>query len=105
MDNSKRIIKRIVAVLIIIVSLFSCSREGTLPLWMIGNWQTQVGDYQVTEIWQLTNGKLVGTTVWKNKQTQFEEKSAISKYLADKKAKGKRKVMLNPSTRKKEKVD
>lgn len=78
MDNSKRIIKRIVAVLIIIVSLFSCSREGTLPLWMIGNWQTQVGDYQVTEIWQLTNGKLVGTTVWKNKQTQFEEKSAIS---------------------------
>jgi hypothetical protein len=34
-----------------------------------------------------------------------EEESAISKYLADKKAKGKRKVMLNPSTRKKEKVD
>ena len=34
-----------------------------------------------------------------------EEKSAISKYLADKKTKGKRKVMLNPSTRKKEKVD
>jgi hypothetical protein len=34
-----------------------------------------------------------------------EEEIAISKYLADKKAKGKRKVMLNPSTRKKEKVD
>lgn len=34
-----------------------------------------------------------------------EEESAISKYLADKKAKGKRKVMLNPSIRKKEKVD
>lgn len=34
-----------------------------------------------------------------------EEESAISKYLADKKAKGKRKVLLNPSTRKKEKVD
>jgi hypothetical protein len=34
-----------------------------------------------------------------------EEESAISKYLADKKTKGKRKVMLNPSTRKKEKVD
>ena len=34
-----------------------------------------------------------------------EEESAISKYLADKKAKGERKVMLNPSIRKKEKVD
>jgi hypothetical protein len=45
---------------------------------MIGNWQTQVGDYQVTENWQLTNGKLVGNTIWKNKQTQFEEKSTIS---------------------------
>ena len=32
-----------------------------------------------------------------------EEESAISKYLADKK--GKRKVLLNPNTRKKEKVD
>jgi hypothetical protein len=34
-----------------------------------------------------------------------EEESALSKYLADKKAKGKRKVRLNPSTRKKEEVD
>ena len=34
-----------------------------------------------------------------------EEESAISKYLADKKGKVKRKVLLNPSTRKKEKVD
>ena len=34
-----------------------------------------------------------------------EEESAISKYLADKKAKGKRKVLQNPNTRKKEKVD
>ena len=34
-----------------------------------------------------------------------EEESAISKYLADKKAKGKRKVMVNPTTRKKEKLD
>jgi hypothetical protein len=32
-----------------------------------------------------------------------EEESAISKYLADKK--GKRKVLQNPNTRKKEKVD
>jgi hypothetical protein len=32
-----------------------------------------------------------------------EEESALSKYLADKK--GKRKVRLNPSTRKKEEVD
>ena len=32
-----------------------------------------------------------------------EEESAISKYLADKKGKVKRKVLLNPSTRKKEK--
>jgi hypothetical protein len=78
MDNSKRIIERIVAVLIIIVSLFACSRGSTLPLWMIGNWQTQVGDYQVTENWQLTNGKLVGNTIWKNNQTHFDEKSTIS---------------------------
>ncbi len=34
-----------------------------------------------------------------------EEESAISKYLADKKAKGKRKLLQNPNTRKKEKVD
>jgi hypothetical protein len=34
-----------------------------------------------------------------------EEESAISKHLADKKAKGKRKVMVNPTTRKKEKFD
>ena len=34
-----------------------------------------------------------------------EEESAISKYLADKKAKGKRKIMLNPRSRKKDKVD
>jgi hypothetical protein len=32
-----------------------------------------------------------------------EEESSISKYLADKK--GKRKVLQNPNTRKKEKVD
>ncbi len=31
-----------------------------------------------------------------------EEESAISKYLADKKAKGKRKLLQNPNTRKKE---
>lgn len=34
-----------------------------------------------------------------------EEESAISKFLADKKGKEKRKVMVNPNTRKKDKVD
>lgn len=38
-------------------------------------------------------------------QLTKEEESAISKYLADKKGKAKRKVMLSPKTRKKEKVD
>jgi hypothetical protein len=34
-----------------------------------------------------------------------EEESAISKYLADQRAKGKRKVMVNQKIKKKEKVD
>ena len=38
-------------------------------------------------------------------QLTKEEESAISKYLADQRAKGKRKVMLNPKIKKKEKVD
>jgi hypothetical protein len=38
-------------------------------------------------------------------QLTKEEESAISKYLADQRAKGKRKVTVNPKIKKKEKVD
>lgn len=78
MENTKRYFKYIIIVLIFIVCLVSCSKEGKLPQWMIGKWQTNVGTYQVTENWQLMKGFLIGKTVWKSNQTKFVEKSTIS---------------------------
>lgn len=78
MDNPKRIIKRFITALIITSSLFSCSKESPLPLWMIGNWQTQSDGFTIIENWKLDSDQLKGATSWKKGTVHFEEKSTIS---------------------------
>ena len=78
MDNPKRIIKRIIATLIVTISLYACSKESPLPLWMIGNWQTQSEGFTIVENWKLDSNQLKGATSWKKGTVHFEEKSTIS---------------------------
>lgn len=78
MDNPKRIIKRIITSLIVTISLFSCSKESPLPLWMIGNWQTQSDGFTIVENWKLDSNQLKGATSWRKGTVFFEEKSTIS---------------------------
>lgn len=78
MDNSKRIIKRIITALIVTISLFSCSKESPLPLWMIGNWQAQSDGFTIVENWKLDSNQLKGATSWRKGTVHFEEKSTIS---------------------------
>ena len=78
MDNPKRIIKRFITALIVTYSLFSCSKESPLPLWMIGNWQTQSDGFTIIENWKLDSDQLKGATSWKKATVHFEEKSTIS---------------------------
>lgn len=78
MDNPKRIIKRIIATLIVTISLYACSKESSLPLWMIGNWQTQSEGFTIVENWKLDSNQLKGATSWKKGTVHFEEKSTIS---------------------------
>lgn len=78
MDYPKRIIKRIIATLIVTISLYACSKESPLPLWMIGNWQTQSEGFTIVENWKLDSNQLKGATSWKKGTVHFEEKSTIS---------------------------
>lgn len=78
MDNPKRIIKRIIATLIVTISLYACSKESSLPYWMIGNWQTQSDGFTIIENWKLDSDQLKGATSWKKGTVHFEEKSTIS---------------------------
>jgi hypothetical protein len=78
MDNPKRIIKRIITALIVTISLYSCSKESSLPYWMIGNWQTQSDGFTIIENWKLDNNQLKGATSWIKGTVHFEEKSTIS---------------------------
>lgn len=78
MDYPKRIIKRIIATLIVTISLYACSKESPLPLWMIGNWQTKSEGFTIVENWKLDSNQLKGATSWKKGTVHFEEKSTIS---------------------------